>query len=241
MIQLRSKRNDTVCPKHSLLHFAEWTHHSRKKKKKKTKVSIAKNLQNQRRFPSLNLSTKTHVSTSTQTTSLHFQREGTQVWGHYWTTRRLQSNGRQVSGSAPQIFLSWRLVLLLWDDESRRGSLHLRRSGKSNAMSTVSIARQNKKKSVNAPFCPVLHIQFPSVPLYKQRLGKQDFQLLTALLWHPKKQQPTTPCKTTCVFRPSWWWSVTNTCASAVSSPPLLVFFLALKLDLLGPFMQQVS
>lgn len=172
--------------------------------------------------------------------SLHFQREGTQVWGHYWTTRRLQSNGRQVSGSAPQIFLSWRLVLLLWDDESRRGSLHLRRSGKSNAMSTVSIARQNKKKSVNAPFCPVLHIQFPSVPLYKQRLGKQDFQLLIALPWHPKKQQPITLCKTACVFRPAGG-DLSQIRVLLQCFPPPSFFFSTQIIDLLGPFMQQVS
>lgn len=148
--------------------------------------------------------------------------------------------GDKVSGSASQIFLSRRLVLLLWDDESRRGSLHLRRSGKSNAMSTVSIARQNKKKSVNAPFCPVLHIQFPSVALYKQRLGKQDFQLLTALPWHPKKQQPTTPCKTACVFRPAGG-DLLQIRVLLQSPPSPLVFFSTKIIDLLGPFMQQVT
>lgn len=145
-------------------------------------MSIAENSQNQRRFPSLNLSTKTHVSTNTQTTSLHFQREGTQVWGHYWTTRRLQSNGRQVSGSAPQIFLSWRLVLLLWDDESRRGSLHLRRSGKSNAMSTASIARQNKKKKCKRSLLPSIAHPVPKCSSLQAEIGKTRF--------------PTTNCAT---------------------------------------------
>lgn len=100
---------------------------------------------------------------------------------------------------------------------------------------------KTRKKSVNGPFCPVLHIQFPSVPLYKQRLGKQDFQLLTALPWHPKKQQPTTPCKTACVFRPAGGDLSQIRVLLQCSPTPPCFFFSTKIINLLGPFMQQVS